>query len=146
MYASHPASSRFGRTGPQHADMYSRVGVETSVSDASPHRLVTLLFDGFAESVAHAKAAIVAQQTDTKGRAIGRAARIVEEGLKAALDLDAGGGLAADLDALYAYIGLRLTHANLRNDVAALEECLSLMQPLRDAWSSIAPQVAAPRG
>ena len=142
MYASHPASSRFGRTGPQHADMYSRVGVETSVSDASPHRLVTLLFDGFAESVAHAKAAIVAQQTDTKGRAT----RIVEEGLKAALDLDAGGGLAADLDALYAYIGLRLTHANLRNDVAALEECLSLMQPLRDAWSSIAPQVAAPRG
>lgn len=146
MYASHPASSRFGRTGPQHADMYSRVGVETSVSDASPHRLVTLLFDGFAESVVHAKAAIAASQTDAKGRAISRAARIVEEGLKASLDMSAGGALAADLADLYAYVGLRLTHANLRNDVAALDECLALMQPLRDAWTSIAPQVDGPRG
>ena len=121
--------------------MYSRVGVETSVSDASPHRLVTLLFDGFAESVAHAKAAIVAQQTDTKGRAIGRAARIVEEGLKAALDLDAGGGLAADLDALYAYVGMRLTHANLHNDAQALDECASLIEPVRSAWAEIGPRV-----
>jgi flagellar protein FliS len=51
--------------------------------------------------------------------------------------------LAADLAALYAYITLRLTQANLRNDVAALDECLALMQPVREAWASIAPQVDA---
>ena len=51
-----------------------------------------------------------------------------------------GGPLAADLADLYAYVTLRLTHANLRNDPQALDECLALMQPLREAWASIAPQ------
>jgi flagellar protein FliS len=29
--------------------------------------------------------------------------------------------------------------ANLRNDEAALDECLRLVQPLREAWQAIAP-------
>jgi flagellar protein FliS len=124
--------------------MYSNVGVETSVIDASPHKLVALLFDGFFESVGQAHAAIVARRTEAKGRAIGRAVRIVEEGLKASLDLKGGGTLAADLADLYAYVALRLTQANLRNDTAALEECQALMQPLREAWGSIAPGVDSP--
>ena len=140
---AHPA---FGRSAAPSAKLYSNVGVETSVVDASPHKLVALLFDGFFESVGHAKAAIAARDTEAKGRAIGRAARIIEEGLKASLDLKAGGALAADLGDLYAYIGVRLTQANLRHDLAALDECLALMQPLRDAWASIGRQVDRPRG
>ena len=88
---------------------------------------------------------IAVGQIEAKGIAIGRAARIVDEGLKASLDLGGGGTLAADLSDLYAYITLRLTHANLRNDAAALDECLALMQPLREAWASIAPQIDAAR-
>ena len=145
MHASIPSPSRFGSNALPRADLYSRVGVETSVVEASPHKLVALLFDGFAESVAQAKAALAAGRTEAKGRAIGRAARIVEEGLKASLDLNAGGTLAADLSDLYAYIGLRLTQANLHNDGDALDECLRLMQPLREAWASIAPQVDGAR-
>jgi flagellar protein FliS len=51
-----------------------------------------------------------------KGRAIGRAVRIVDEGLRAGLNLEAGGRLASDLHELYGYLNLRLTQANLRND------------------------------
>jgi flagellar protein FliS len=141
MYASAHAYPAFGRAASPSAQLYSNVGVETSIVDASPHKLVTLLFDGFFESVGQAKAAIAARHTEAKGRAIGRAARIVEEGLKAGLDVKAGGALATDLAALYAYVAVRLTQANLHNDVAALDECLTLMQPLREAWASIAPQV-----
>ena len=75
----------------------------------------------------------------TKCRAIGRAARIVEEGLRASLDLNAGGKLAADLRELYAYVSLRLVRANLDNDAAGIDECRRLMQPLREAWASISP-------
>jgi len=75
--------------------------------------------------------------------AMNRAVRIVDEGLSAALDESAGGKLASDLRALYAYIALRLTHANLHNDEAALEECSQLIEPLRDAWAGIADQVDA---
>ena len=126
-----------------HAGLYARVGVETGVSSASPHQLVSMLFAGFADAIAQAKGALQSGQVEAKGLAIGRAARIVDEGLKASLDMSGGGALAADLAELYAYITLRLTHANLRNDMRALDECMALMQPLREAWASIAPQIDA---
>jgi flagellar secretion chaperone FliS len=143
MYAPHrSASSPYGRA--PNAQMYSRVGVETGVQGASPHKLVSMLFDGYFDSLLRARVAMAAGKTDHKGLEIGRAVRIVEEGLKASLDLAAGGALAADLSDLYAYITLRLTQANLRNDEAALEECRLLMKPLHEAWQSIAPQVDGP--
>ncbi len=119
--------------------LYQQVGVETRVSGADPHQLVALLFDGYMEAVAQARGAMRAGQLEAKGLAVGRAVRIVEEGLRAGLDLRAGGQLARDLDDLYAYLTLRLTQANLRDDEAALDECQRLMAPLRDAWAAIAP-------
>jgi flagellar protein FliS len=125
------------------ANAYARVGVETSVNAASAHKLIELLFNGFIESVTQARGAMRARQVEAKGKAIGRAARIVEEGLKAGLDMQAGGKLAEDLSALYAYVAVRLTYANLRNDESALDECVRLINPLREAWISIGPQVEA---
>lgn len=98
-----------------------------------------MLFDGYMEAVVQARGAMRAGQIELKGRAIGRALGIVQEGLRAGLDLKVGGSLARDLDELYAYIAGRLTLANLRNDEAMLEECQRLVQPLREAWASIAP-------
>jgi flagellar secretion chaperone FliS len=135
-------SSSFGR--PQgFAQAYARVGVETSVNAASAHQLIALLFNGFMESIVLAKGAMRARQIEVKGKAIGRAARIVEEGLKSSLNMEDGGKLAADLQALYAYVTIRLTAANLRNDESALDECVGLIAPLRDAWLAIGPQVEA---
>ena len=125
------------------ANAYARVGVETSVNAASAHKLIELLFNGFMDSVATARGAMRAGQIEAKGKAIGRAARIIEEGLKASLNMDAGGRLAEDLSSLYAYVALRLTAANLRNDEAALDECVRLIEPLREAWIAIGPQVEA---
>jgi flagellar protein FliS len=92
------------------------------------------------ESLAQARGAIRAGDTGAKGVAIGRAVRIVEEGLRAGLDLKAGGSLARDLDDLYAYLAMRLTLANLHNDEAALDECRALVLPLQEAWTAIADQ------
>jgi len=127
------------------SNLYTRVGVETSVDAATPHRLVALLFDGLVEAIVQARGALQSGQRELKGRAVGRAVRIVEEGLKAGLNLDDGGPLAADLRDLYAYIGVRLTQANVRDDVAALDECQRLIEPLRTAWAAIGPQVGAVR-
>jgi flagellar secretion chaperone FliS len=140
MQASPFTSAAHHRSVP-HAQMYSRVGVETGVQGASPHKLVAMLFEGYFESLMRAKAAMASGQIEVKGREIGRAVRIVEEGLKASLDLRAGGSLAADLSELYAYVTLRLTQANLKNDAAALDECHALVKPLHEAWQSIASQI-----
>jgi flagellar protein FliS len=124
------------------ANLYQAVKVDTGVSAASPHRLVEMLFEEFLASCNRARRAIGNGDVQEKGRAIGRAVRIVEEGLRAGLNLEAGGALARDLQELYRYVTVRLTHANLKSDDAAIAECVALLQPLYDAWRAIAPQVA----
>ncbi len=121
-----------------HAGAYSHVGLHTSVASASPHQLVTLLFEGYFGAVNRAKGALQQGNIAGMGVAIGQAVRIVEEGLKAGLDAKRGGSLAADLNDLYGWVTLRLTQANLHADVHALDECSRVMQPLREAWASIA--------
>jgi flagellar protein FliS len=122
------------------AGAYRQVDVATGVDGASPHGLIVMLFDGLLGALAEARGAIRQLDIGAKGRAIGRALRIVDEGLTAALNLEEGGALAADLERLYRYIGVRLTHANLHGDEAALEECARLIEPLRSAWAGIAEQ------
>jgi flagellar secretion chaperone FliS len=130
------------RTAPHPAaSLYRHVGVETGVGAASPHHLVGMLFDGLAESLVHAKAAIASRDLPRKAAAIGRAAAIVNEGLRGSLDLAGGGELARNLHELYAYVVVRLTQANAANDEAAIDECQRLIQPLHDAWRSITPGV-----
>ncbi len=136
MYSA-PFASRLTQNR-QSAGAYHQVGVQTAVTSASPHHLVTLLFDAYFAALGRAQFAMQQNDTAAKGAAITHAVRIVDEGLKAGLNLDAGGKLAVDLADLYAYVCLRLTQANLRNDPRALDECRQLMQPLRDAWTSIA--------
>jgi flagellar secretion chaperone FliS len=124
--------------------MYRQVAVESQIDGhADAHRLVAMLFDGLFESIAQARGAMRSGDTAGKCRALTRAAAIVEEGLRAALDLRHGGALARDLHELYAYVTLRLTRANLSSDERALDECASLMQPLAEAWASIAPATAS---
>ena len=126
------------------AGAYRKVGVETGVPAASPHELVTMLFDGFNVALAEARIALAEGQVEKKCAALGRAVRIVDEGLKAPLDA-AGGSLSEKLGSLYAYVALRLTQANLNNDVAALDECAKLMEPVRSAWLAIGPAVTEAR-
>ena len=139
MFAS-PYPSR-GAVRPMRSDLYQQVGVETRLAGATPHQLVAMLFDGFIDSLNLARGAIRAGRADIKGASIGRAVRIIDEGLRAGLDLRAGGALARDLHDLYGYLTMRLTMANLRSDESALEECVRLVAPLREAWASIADQI-----
>ena len=124
---------------------YRQVGAETAIAAASPHRLISMLFDAYMDAIAKARGAMRAGQVEVKAQAIGHAVRIIDEGLRASLDLEAGGALAADLSGLYSYLTTRLTLANLRNDEALLDECQRLVAPLREAWAEIASQVGEQR-
>ena len=126
--------------------MYRGVSASTSIEGASPHKLVSMLYQAVAGEIAAARGAIARNDIAEKCRAIGHAVRIVDEGLLAPLDLDAGGALALNLRDLYDYIVRRLTIANLHSDDAVLADCAGLVQTLRETWDAIAPQIeAAPR-
>ena len=126
------------------SNVYREVGVSSAIDGANPHRLVEMLYDGLLESIAQARGALRTNDIEVKCRSISRAVRIVEEGLLGALDMASGGELAANLSRLYGYVSRRLTLANLRNDETMLQECADLVQPLRDAWTQISAQAAAP--
>lgn len=123
------------------ARLYQQVNTDSGVLSASPHRLVTMLYDGLLEALNRARGALQRRDIPGKADAVGRAVRIVNEGLKAGITDPDGSELAGNMYALYVYISMRLTHANLHNDDNALQECQRLIMPLREAWVAIAPQV-----
>lgn len=137
-------ASPFGRHS-AHANAYRTMAAETGVAAASPHRLVAMLYEGFLDALTEARGALRSGDLERKGQAIGRAVRIVEEGLRAGLNREAGGQLAGDLDRLYTYVAKRLTQAHARNDEALLDECRRLLQPLAEAWAAIEPAATADR-
>ena len=121
------------------AAAYASVSVETSVPSADPHKLILLLFEGAKISISAAKLHMVQGNIAEKGSAVSKAIDIIANGLKASLDFEAGGDLAQKLGALYDYMTQRLLWANLKNDAAALDEVLSLLNELHGAWAQIAP-------
>lgn len=118
---------------------YATVGVESAVLSASPHQLVVLLFDGALSAMK--KAAILIELGDIpgKGKALSHAINIISNGLRAGLNHDASGELAANLDSLYDYMTRRLLQANLHNDLTAIEEVAALLTNIADAWKEIGP-------
>ena len=118
---------------------YTQVSVETSVEAADPHKLIVLLFEGAEAAIRQAKFKMRDGDIPGKGNAISQAIQIVSDGLRASLDVKAGGELAERLAALYEYIANRLLWANLKNDEAAMDECLKLLGEIHSAWSEISP-------
>jgi flagellar secretion chaperone FliS len=139
-----PATSQRSTSSSSFAGTYRQIGVQTGVGGASPHQLVLMLYDGYNDSVNDARAAMRAGQMEAKGKAIGRALRIVDEGLKASLDVRVGGELAQNMMAVYAYVLRRLSEANISNNADLLDECLRVMEPLRSAWVAIRPESTVP--
>ena len=77
---------------------YKQVAVETGVGASDPHQLILMLYDGALEAVRQGIGHLEAGRIAEKGRALGKAARIVEEGLKASLDSGTGGSFAVALE------------------------------------------------
>ncbi|MBI0006284.1 MULTISPECIES: flagellar export chaperone FliS [Gilliamella] len=117
---------------------YKQVNLETSVSQASPHQLIVLLFDGALNAIRLAELYIQKGNIAGKGKAISKAINIIDNGLKSCLDLEQGGEIAENLDQLYQYISQQLVFANLHNDTQILQTCFDLLNNIAQAWREIA--------
>lgn len=119
------------------ARTYAGVAVETSVAAARPIDLVVLLYEGACEGIIKAIAHMQDRNIAAKGEAITKVIRIIDEGLKAALD-PRGGEITVHLRGLYDYMTRRLLLGSLQNDTAPLEEVRGLLLELKGAWDEIA--------
>lgn len=127
----------FSAYSPRAANAYQRINVETSMHTLDQHQLVSLLYAGVLNAIATARGAMARGDVLGKVNAIGKAVRILEEGLSTSLDKVDGGELAENLGALYDYCIRRLILANARNDDAMMLEVMRLIEPVAEGWNEI---------
>lgn len=123
-----------------YVQQYSKVGMQTGVASADPHRLILMLLEGALTSVIYAKKEMEAGNIAEKGEAISKVIRIIGE-LDASLNMEAGGELAHNLRRLYDYMSIRLIEANVNNASEKLSEVATLFFQLKSAWEGIEEEV-----
>ena len=123
-------------TGSQSVRSYDDIGLETQVLGASPERLITLLYLGARAAVGQARIHLQEGRVAERGAAISKAIKIVDEGLKTGLNMEAGGEIAANLARLYDYIVRTLLTANLKADAEQLDIADRLLADLAEAWQT----------
>ena len=126
-------------------EAYSKTSLEAEVAQASPHKLILMLFEGALLQIGTAAIALENKDVPAKGMAISKAIEIILNGLKVSLDYEAGGDLAQRLGALYDYMTQRLLYANLHNSRPAMDEVTQLLTDLKSAWEAIGSSEQAPR-
>lgn len=115
---------------------YSDYGYNSEIEYADPHRLIQMLFEGALKRISFAKGAMQRKQIAEKGKFISQTIEIVG-GLRASLDVENGGDIAANLESLYDYISRRLVTANLKNSEEILDEVSGLLVDVKSAWDAI---------
>ncbi len=115
---------------------YQQLDLEARLASANPHKLVSLLFQRAAVRLAAAEAAILRGDISMRANEINGVIEILSA-LRSALDLDAGGELAANLRDLYNYMDSRLLEANRRSSQAHISEVKGLLGELQQAWDTM---------
>lgn len=110
---------------------------QTHVQSRSPLELIVMLYDGAIRFLRETDEAMTRGDLIAKREALNRALAILTE-LQGTLNIDQGGQTAASLDSLYTYMIERLTEANLQKKPALVQEVITLLTGLRDAWAAVA--------
>lgn len=117
-------------------DEYKQVDLQGNMSGATPHHMINLLLQGALDRIAGARGAAERNEVARKGELISSAIGIVD-GLRAALDHEQGGEIATNLASLYDYIERRLAEANVKGDIAIMDEVSALLREIKTGWDSI---------
>ncbi|KUJ76087.1 hypothetical protein AVO42_09130 [Thiomicrospira sp. XS5] len=117
-------------------DQYQQTSVQTGLEDATPHKLVAMLYDGILDNLALAKGAMERKDFELKANKLNKAIMIIGS-LRSNLDMENGGEVATNYEALYSYMNRRLLEASSQNQVETLDEVADLARELKDAWNQM---------
>ena len=117
-------------------NQYRQMQSHSQITEASPHQLVAMLFQGSLDNLAVARGAIERSEPGLKGEKIGRTLEIIDN-LRTALDMEAGGEVSRNLRDLYDYMAARLLKASVENSVAMIEEVATLLKEIQSGWNDM---------
>jgi flagellar secretion chaperone FliS len=125
------------------AAQYRAVRSHGLVADATPSRLVQVMFEHILSELATSQGCmdrisnnLPLAEVIAKGKSLGKAVRLINQ-LNATLDMERGGQIAENLRALYLYMLERLTLANINNDARIVAEVSSLVSKIKSGWDQI---------
>jgi flagellar secretion chaperone FliS len=125
------------------AAQYRAVRSHGLIAEASPARLVQIMFEQILEHLAIAQGGMARIANDmplneviAKGKSLGKAIRFIDQ-LNNTLDMERGQKIAENLRALYVYMLARLTLANVTNDANIVAEVAALIQKVKTGWDQI---------
>ncbi|MGE3840676.1 MAG: flagellar export chaperone FliS [Vicinamibacterales bacterium] len=110
---------------------------QVEVTSRSPLELVVLLYDGAIGALRQTHDAMVTRDLAAKARSMKKALHIVHH-LQSTLNMQEGGEVAANLDAVYRDVIGRILEANLQGAPELLDEAIALLTTVRQGWSEIA--------
>ena len=119
-------------TTPQQRSLatYESLQIET----AGPEQLLLMLYDGAIRFLNEAIRAMAEENWEVSNAKLIKAQNIVSE-LMASLDMKLAGELGKNLFKLYDYLHYRLVQANMKRDVAMIDEVLTHLRDLRLTWA-----------
>ena len=107
---------------------------QNSVTTASPGELTLMLYNGCLKFLGKAKVAVGEKNIEEKNYNIQRAQAIIAE-LMSTLNMDYD--ISKQILPLYEYINRRLVEANIKNDLAIIDEVEGLVTEFRDTWKEV---------
>lgn len=114
----------------------TRSNLEAELNNASPLRVVQLLFEGLMARIMEARGAIEHKDFFKKAECLSSAIAIITE-LKHSLDPAAAPALGANLGALYGYCLEGLLEVNKTNNIQKLDEVASLIRTVKEGFDGI---------
>jgi len=109
---------------------------ETAVRGASPVRLVICLYEQAIEDLRRAVAALETGDIEARTRGINHALTVIAH-LQGSLDMQRGGEVAANLNRFYGLIRAGLVQAQVKQSARILEEQISLLVTIHEAWVEV---------
>jgi len=119
---------------------YAQVDLHSKLAGATPHQLITMLFEGAHSAIVRAQLYFESGNIAKRGEMISKAINIIDNGLRSALDHEKGQQIARDLEALYSYMSRTLLQANLNNDPSQLTHVDEILMNIAETWKEIEPR------
>jgi flagellar biosynthetic protein FliS len=104
-----------------------------SVNYSSKDQLLLMLVEGAVKFAKIGRQAIIDKDVKKAHENIIKTQNIFYE-LMATLDVNKGGEWAKGLMSVYDFIARRLTDANIKKDVAIMDEVIPLIEDVKDTW------------
>lgn len=118
------------------AQQYASNYVETAVTEATPHKLIEMLYEGVLKHLNLTKVFIDQKNFEKKSTHVNKTLSILNA-LRSGVDLEKGKEVGGNLYDLYDYCYRRVFEASSKNDSAIISEVIELIKSLDEAWKQM---------